>query len=152
MACRNDQRHFVVVKVTEPHETFCHSADTYFYEAVAELSVGFLPTTAANMVIMGIYRCTAVGLWNLHYHKLLTLRWCIINTPLMHRWRSVAPVLTLCWRSDLGHRNDVVASIFALTGGQSFHYGLMSPVTHSIFHEIRPTIVDGPLMLIFRTC
>ena len=59
--------------MTEPHQT-CHlSADTYLLEAGAELLVAFMPTEVANTVIMGLCRCTAIGLCNLHGQQLLLL-------------------------------------------------------------------------------
>lgn len=64
----------MAVKLTEPQKTCCHSADTDFYQAVAELFVGFLPTKATNTMVMGICPCTDVGLCRLHDNKSLILR------------------------------------------------------------------------------
>ena len=72
---------------------------TYFYEVLAELLMGFLPTNAANTVIQGICQCQAVGLCKLHDHKSLTLHWRIVDSLLKLCWRSVDALLTLCWRS-----------------------------------------------------
>jgi len=36
-------------------------------------------------------------------------------------------------------------------GGQLFDYGFMAQHTPRMFHEARPTIVAGPLTVIFRT-
>jgi len=113
---------------------------TYFYKAVAELLAGFLQTKAANTVISGIYRCTAVRLCKLYDHKSLMLRWRIIDIPLMLRWRTVS-----------GHSGDVIANIEAEKGSRSIDYVLIMLPSPSIYHDGRPTIVDALLTLIFRT-
>jgi len=58
--------------------------------------------------------------------------------------------LTLCWHSFLGHSSDVVATIVALQGGDSWIMSQCRRTALSIVHDAMPQIVDAPSMLLFR--
>jgi len=61
-----------------------------------------LHRTAANTLIMDIFRSRALGIYMLQHPKALTLCWHSVDTGLMLWWRSVDAVLTLCWCSFWG--------------------------------------------------
>jgi hypothetical protein len=48
---------------------------------------------------------------------------------------------------NVGYGSDLVASIIANNGGQSFVYGLISPRSPSIVHDATTTIINAPLTL-----
>jgi len=67
-----------------------------------------------------------------------------------HRWCSIDASLTVSGWWLLGDCHDVVASMFAYSGGQSTDHGLISLYSPWIIHDARPKIVDNVLMFIFR--
>ena len=78
------------------------SVDAHFQTGAVTMSQSHLHRTAANMLIMDICRCRALGVYMMQHPKPLTLCWHSVDTVLMFWWRSVDAVLTLWWHSFWG--------------------------------------------------
>ena len=63
------------------------------------MSRSLLLIMAANRLIMGKHRSTALGLYKMQHPQCLTLCWHSVDAVLMLCWRSVDALLTLCWCS-----------------------------------------------------
>jgi len=98
------------------------------------LTLAFLPKKAANIVIMGVCCCTALGLSRMQDQTLLMLR----------------------WRSFLRGGSHIITGLCAHKGGQYCDYGLTLSHSPVIIEHARPEIRDTPLTLIAkmgqRTC
>jgi len=66
------------------------------------MSLSLLPTKAANKLIMGKCRSTALESYKMQHPRLLTLYWHSVDALLMLCWRSVDGLLTVCWPSLSG--------------------------------------------------
>jgi len=89
----------------------CRSVDALILDTEARLPQPVMPIKAANRFIMGKCRRTALGVSMMEGHKSLMLH----------------------WRSFLGHRHIVIASIFVWKSGQLYHYELMSACSTTDF-------------------
>jgi hypothetical protein len=74
------------------------SVDAHFQTGTVAMSRSLLHITAANTLIMGNCRSTALRLYKMQYPKSLTLCWHSVDTLLTWCWCSVDALLTLCWR------------------------------------------------------
>ena len=95
---------------------------------VAISYLAFLPTQAADELIMGQRGSVAVRLSNMLDQS----------------------SLTLCWRSFLGGGSDIVAAIVSPKGGENIDYSLILSHNSLVFQNARRRIVDAPLMLIVK--
>jgi len=97
-------------------------------EAVVGMSLAYLPREAANLSLIEVYK-----------HAPLTL-------PKMRDHKS----LTLSWRSFSTWGRERVISCFTNKGGQYLSYDYLKPIATQITQNVRPKIIDAPLMLISR--
>jgi hypothetical protein len=79
-----------------------NSVDAQFPTGDVTMSLSHLFRMAANTLIRGKCRSTALGLHKMQYPKLFTLCWHSVDAVLMLCWCSVDALLTLCWRSFWG--------------------------------------------------
>jgi hypothetical protein len=102
--------------------------DAHLLDRAVMLFQSFLPTKAADSVIMG---------------------WCH-RAPIRCSKKQGQLSLTVCWRSFAGHHSDVVTIVFDFKGGWGIDYKLMSPHSHWILQDVRPKVVDTTLLQSFR--
>jgi hypothetical protein len=105
--------------------------------------------------------------WTLHWHAcfglspdVVTTMFCLERRALVRLWVKDAgkpseismmqrpKSWTLHWHSFLGVGSDIVCSIFAHKGRKYYYYGLMPLHSPVIIEDVRPEILDAPLMLI----
>jgi len=94
------------------------SVDAHFQIGAVTVSLSLLRTKAANTLIMGKCRSTALESYKMQHPRLLTLCWPSVDALLKLCWWSVDALLTLIVRWS-----DVDIDDFAYNGGQYFDYG-----------------------------
>jgi len=92
--------------------------------------------------------------------NVVTTMFCLKRQAIVRLWVKVAAKpsgfsmmqcqksFTLGWHSFLGGSSNIICSIFARKGRQYYDYGKMPLHSPGIIQDVRPEIVDAPLMLI----